>query len=73
MVLVLTVPHSLPFRQPLLMAVFPPDVFTCSIETSETKTFNRRTSGAFRNTPTFRLLEREPTSGVVRYSPLYIA
>lgn len=28
MVLVLTVPHSLPFRQPWLMTVFPPDVFT---------------------------------------------
>ena len=28
MVLVLTVPHSLPFRQPWLMTVSPPDVFT---------------------------------------------
>jgi hypothetical protein len=36
MVLVLTIPHSLPFRQPLLMAVIPPDAFTFtfSFETS---------------------------------------
>jgi len=45
MVLVLTVPHSLPFRQSLLKAVSPPDVYTFSIETSETalETRARRT------------------------------
>jgi hypothetical protein len=37
MVFVLTVPHSLPFRQPWLMTVSPPDVFTLSIVTLETQ------------------------------------
>ena len=59
MVLVLTVPHSLPFRQSLLKAVSPPDVYTFSIETSETAPETRRcASDVLHNIP-FRLLKRE--------------
>jgi hypothetical protein len=59
MVLVLTIPHSLPFRQPLLMAVIPPDAFTVSLETSN-RLWNLKSIGR-----TFRLAE---THGPFRLS-----
>ena len=73
MVLVLTVPHSLPFRQSLLKAVSPPDVYAFSIETSETAPETRRcASDVLHNIP-FRLLKRESRPAALCILHRYIA